>query len=221
MEKCDAVIEEYGGFPLIETLLGDDTSWMERTARIQPVLWAMSVSLAALWRSWGVAPDAVIGHSQGEIPAAYCAGALTLEESGRASCVRAALIDDLAEGGALCWVEVASAEVPDLLRAFGATAEVAVEESPGSSVLAGTPEQIDRIVAGCEESAVSCVRVKAGYAAHTSCVDPVRAPLLESLADLMPRETSVPFLSTVTAGPSTARCSTATTGGATCANRSA
>ncbi|MGW8066576.1 beta-ketoacyl synthase N-terminal-like domain-containing protein [Streptomyces ziwulingensis] len=198
LQRCDAVIREHGGWSLCELLESGDDSRLRRTATIQPALWAMGVSLAALWRSWGIEPDAVMGHSQGEITAAQVAGALTLEEAGRVSCLRAALIDELAGPGALCWVEVPPGQAATLVEELGVVAGIAVEESPTSTVLAGTPEAVDRIEEGCERRGVSCIRVPVAYAAHSPSVDPVRRPLTQRLAGLHPRGTRVPFISTVT-----------------------
>ncbi|MFD9476267.1 type I polyketide synthase [Streptomyces nojiriensis] len=199
LERCDAVIRAHGGWSLCDALNSEDDTWLRRTSRIQPALWAMGVSLAELWRSWGIEPDAVLGHSQGEIAAAQVAGALTLEEAGHISCLRARLIDELALPGALCWVQLARTEIPSLLGELNATAEIAVEESATSTVLAGTPAEIRNIVEGCERRGVSCLPVPVAYAAHSPSVDPVRTPLLDGLDTLVPRPTTVPFLSTVTA----------------------
>ncbi|MFC1437742.1 SDR family NAD(P)-dependent oxidoreductase [Streptacidiphilus sp. N1-10] len=199
LEACHQVIREHGGWSLLDALRDEDGSWLTRTTKVQPALWAMGVSLTELWRSWGVEPDAVLGQSQGELCAAYAAGALTLEQSGRISCVRARLVDGLARPGALCWLARPHTDVPWLLEKLGARAQVAVEESDGSCVLAGGPAQIERIVAGCERLGISCLRVPVGYAAHSASVDPVRKPLMKELADLAPTETRVPFVSTVTA----------------------
>ncbi len=198
IEACDAVIREHAGFSLLDALAGDDEEWLEQTAKVQPALWAMGTALAAQWRAWGVVPDAVLGHSQGEIPAAHEAGALSLEEAGRVSCLRARLIAEHAAPGAMCWVKLSQEEIPALLDTLGARASVAVEESPESAVLGGVAEQIERIVAGCEERGIDCFTVRAAYAAHSPSVDPVRRPLIEGLAGLQPREGTVPFLSTVT-----------------------
>ncbi|MFF7635984.1 SDR family NAD(P)-dependent oxidoreductase [Kitasatospora sp. NPDC008050] len=200
IDECDVVIRKYGGWSLIDALCGDDDGWLQRTERVQPALWAMSVALDRLWRSWGIEPDAVLGQSQGEIAAAHCAGALTLEEAGRLSCLRAELIDHLAPEGAVCWVERPHTDILALLADLGVEASVAVAEGPASTVLSGTVEAIERIIRGCERRGVSCQRVHVGYAAHSPQMDPLRELLLEGLADLEPSATSVPFLSTVTGG---------------------
>ncbi|MBT2384962.1 type I polyketide synthase [Streptomyces sp. ISL-11] len=198
LEQCDAVIRRHAGWSLRAALEQGDEEWLGRTSSIQPALWAIGVSLASLWQSWGISPDAVVGHSQGEIAAAHVAGALTLEEAGRISCLRARLIEELAQPGALCWLQLPAGEAAELVAELGVDAQTAVEESATSSVLAGTPQAIDVLVEACEQRNISCMPVPVDYAAHSPSVDPVRRPLQQQLADLRPRATAVPFLSTVT-----------------------
>ncbi|WP_447002267.1 SDR family NAD(P)-dependent oxidoreductase [Saccharothrix isguenensis] len=200
LRACDAVIRQHAGWSLVDALRDDDPAWLRQTAKVQPALWAMGVALASTWQAWGVTADAVLGQSQGEIAAAHWSGALSLEEAGRLSCLRAGLIDESAPPGAMCWVELPHTAIPALLVELDATASIAVVEGPGSTVLSGAVRDVERIVAGCERRGVSCQRVDVTYAAHSPQIDPVRQPLLAGLAGLAPGETAVPFLSTVTGG---------------------
>lgn len=201
LEACDEVIRRYvSGWSLIESLRLEDTGFLQETAKVQPALWAMGVSLAEHWRSWGVTPDAVIGQSQGEIAAAQAAGVLSLEQAGRLSCLRARLIQELAPPGSMAWVEVSSEELPDLLATIGAEASIAVSETRHSVVLAGHGEEIARIVRGCEKLGVNCQEVQVSYAAHSPQIDVVREPLLERLQGFTPSAGRVPVISTVTTG---------------------
>ncbi|MFI0976261.1 beta-ketoacyl synthase N-terminal-like domain-containing protein [Streptomyces sp. NPDC021093] len=200
LERCSKIIEAETGWSLLDALRGEDASWQERTAYVQPALWAMGVALADHWRAWGIVPDAVLGHSQGEIAAACCAGALTLEEAGRLSCLRARLLDELAPPGAMAWVGLAHTDAAELLTECGIDAQVAVAESASSAVLSGSPAELDRLVDVCAEWGVECRRIPVAYAAHSAQIDAVRRPLLAGLADLAPAESTVPFLSTVTGG---------------------
>ncbi|MDO0938934.1 beta-ketoacyl synthase N-terminal-like domain-containing protein [Streptomyces sp. DG2A-72] len=199
LERCAEIIgDETDGWSLLEALRGEETQWLKRTAYVQPALWAMSAALADHWRAWGIEPDMVLGQSQGEIAAAYCAGALTLEQSGRLSCLRARLIDELAPPGAMAWLPLPPADVPGLLAEWSVDAQVAVAESVSSAVVSGSQGEIDRLVDACEEREVDCRPIPVAYAAHSAQIDPVREPLLAGLADLVPGETQVPFVSTVT-----------------------
>ncbi|MFD7667625.1 beta-ketoacyl synthase N-terminal-like domain-containing protein [Streptomyces sp. NPDC059788] len=200
LERCARVIETETGWSLLDALRGEDASWQERTAYVQPALWAMGVALAEHWRSWGIAPDAVLGQSQGEIAAAHCAGALTLEQAGHLSCLRARLIDELAPPGAMAWLALPHTDVTDLLTETGIDAQVAVAESPASTVLSGTVEEIDRLVAACADRDLECRPIPVAYAAHSAQIAPVREPLLDAIAGLRPADGDVPFLSTVAGG---------------------
>src|SRR5438552_2239793 len=93
MERCFAVIDAHLDRPLRDVLYpADGASPIDETPYAQPALFAVAVSLAELWRSWGVAPDGVAGQSQGEIAAAYASGALTLEDAARVVCHRSRLL---------------------------------------------------------------------------------------------------------------------------------
>ncbi|WP_151483792.1 type I polyketide synthase [Streptomyces albicerus] len=200
MEACEEVIQTHGGWSLLDALQGEDGDWLTRTSAVQPALWAMSVALTEVWRAWGLAPDAVVGQSQGEIAAAYCAGALSLEQAGLLSCRRARLVEDLAPVGAMAWIGTSPGDLPGLLRDLGATATEAVRESPVSGVVSGAADQIERIVNGCEGRDIPAVRLPVSYAAHSPHIDPVQAPLMAELDGWAPGETSIPFWSTVTGG---------------------
>ncbi|GAA1939524.1 type I polyketide synthase [Kitasatospora viridis] len=198
LEKCEEIVGEHAGWSLLEALRSDDAAWQRRTSRVQPALWAVGVALADLWRSWGIEPAAVVGQSQGEIAAAYCAGALSLAEAGRLSCVRAELLERLAPPGAMARIGAGPAQARALLAEFAPDASVAVEESGSATVVAGAPDEIGALVLGCEERGIACRSVKVAYAAHSARIDPVRRPLGEALRGLAPTATRVPFLSTVT-----------------------
>ncbi|MGE7387817.1 SDR family NAD(P)-dependent oxidoreductase [Streptomyces sp. NPDC004126] len=200
LERCADIVATHTGWSLTEALHDDDTTWQQRTALVQPALWAVSTALCDLWASWGIRPDAVLGQSQGEIPAAYCAGALDLADAGRLSCLRAALIDKLAPPGAMARIAAGPDRVRRLLAELGVRASVAVEESAAATVVAGSPRQIERLVRACADRALTCRTVQVAYAAHSAQIDPVRRPLLKALTGLAPRRARIPFLSTVTGG---------------------
>lgn len=198
LEKCEEIVAAHAGWSLLDALHSDDDAWHRRTSRVQPALWAVTVALADQWRSWGIRPAAVIGQSQGEIAAAYCAGALGLAEAGRLSCVRAELVERLAPPGAVARIGEGPARTRALLAELALGASVAVEESRSATVVAGAREEIDTLLRACEERGITCRSVRVGYAAHTAHIDPVRAPLAEALDGLVPTAGTAAFLSTVT-----------------------
>ncbi len=100
MRRCEQALAGFVSWSLLDVVRGAaGAPGLERVDVVQPVLWAVMVSLARLWESVGVVPDAVLGHSQGEIAAAYVAGALSLTDAAAVVALRSALLASLARGG--------------------------------------------------------------------------------------------------------------------------
>ncbi|WP_442912769.1 SDR family NAD(P)-dependent oxidoreductase [Kutzneria sp. CA-103260] len=156
---------------------------------VQPVLFAVMVSLAAVWASHGVVPAAVVGHSQGEIAAACVAGALSLEDAARVVCLRSkAIADGLAGTGGMAAVTMPVEDVP-LDRVH-----LAAVNGPRTLVVSGDVEALDALLA----TGVRGRRVDVDYASHSAHVERLRERLLADLAPVRPRASAVPFVSTVT-----------------------
>ncbi|MEU1135198.1 acyltransferase domain-containing protein, partial [Streptomyces sp. NPDC005900] len=174
---------------------------LERVDVVQPVLWAVMVSLAALWRSYGVEPAAVVGHSQGEIAAACVAGGLSLRDAARVVALRSqAIAEGLAGLGGMVSVALPLVEVESRLAVFGGRVEVAAVNGPASVVVAGDPDALDELLAQCQAQEVRARKVPVDYASHTSHVERIEERLAELLAGIEPKSSSVPFYSTVTGG---------------------
>ncbi|MDC0749537.1 type I polyketide synthase [Polyangium mundeleinium] len=199
IEDCDAVIRREAGFSVIEELLADETrSQLGRIDVVQPMLFAIEVALAALWRAWGVEPDAVIGHSMGEIAAAHVAGVLSLEDAAKVICRRSKLLRRVAGLGAMALVELAMDEAERALVGYEDRLSVAVSNGPRSTVISGEPAALEEIVAKLEGSGVFCRRVKVDVASHSPQMDVLKQDLSAALAELRPRMASVAMRSTVT-----------------------
>ncbi|MFE7135427.1 type I polyketide synthase, partial [Streptomyces sp. NPDC057638] len=204
LHACDQALApwvDWSGHSLADILRGaEGAPPMARTDVNQPVLWAVMVSLAAVWRAHGVRPAAVIGQSQGEVAAACAAGALTLDDGARLIAVRSQLTARHLTGvGAMLWVAGAADAVRERLAPWADRVSIAVVSGPESVVLAGDRDALDEILAAWEPD-TRVRRVEADYASHTAAVEPLRDELLAALAPLRPRAAGVPFHSTVTAG---------------------
>ncbi|WP_449273547.1 type I polyketide synthase [Kitasatospora purpeofusca] len=168
---------------------------LERVDVVQPVSFAVNVALARLWASLGVVPDAVVGHSQGEIAAAHVAGILSLEDAAAVVALRSqAIARGLAGRGGMVSLGLPLAEVTGTLPDG---VEVAAVNGPSSVVVAGDPGGLDILVAGFEEQGVRVRRIPVDYASHTAHVESIEAELAELLQSVKPRTAAVPFLSTV------------------------
>ncbi|WP_281291709.1 type I polyketide synthase [Saccharothrix saharensis] len=195
VDACERALAPHVGWSLVEVLSGGS---LDRVDVVQPALFAMMVSLAALWRSYGVEPDAVVGHSQGEIAAAYVAGALSLEDAARVVALRSkALVAISGQGG---MVSVSLPPDSELLSRWDDRLSVAVVNSASTVVVSGEPAALDELVELCEREGVHARRIPVDYAAHSAQVEAVRKRLLADLADITPLPARVPFYSTVTEG---------------------
>ncbi|MFG2050618.1 type I polyketide synthase [Micromonospora sp. NPDC048935] len=194
LAECADALRPVVGWDLLAELSGD----LLRVDVVQPASWAVMVSLARLWESFGVSPAAVVGHSQGEIAAAVVAGALSLADGARVVGLRSRVIASrLAGKGAMASVALPVDAVRAVLPEGVAVAAVNAAESV---VVSGDPTGVDALVTGWESAGVRVRRVAVDYASHSSHVEVLRAELIEALGGIAPRASRVPFYSTVTGG---------------------
>ncbi|MDQ0982723.1 type I polyketide synthase, partial [Streptomyces sp. V2I9] len=196
MAECGRALEPFTDFSLLEVVRGEGAE-LERVEVVQPVLWAVMVSLARLWASVGVVPAAVVGHSQGEIAAAVVAGGLSLEDGARVVALRArAIAGELSGLGGMVSLAVPVARARELVARW-AGLSVAAVNGPGSTVVSGDAGAVEELLAYCVEEGVRARRVPVDYASHCVQVERVRERLLEDLGPVVPVSSSVPFYSTV------------------------
>ncbi len=202
IEACGRALSAHVDWSLLDVLSTDEAgARLDTIDVIQPVLFGVEVALAALWASLGVRPDAVIGHSMGEVAAAAVAGALSLEDAARVICQRSRLARRVSGRGAMAVVELPMDQAAALLRGHEDRVSIAVSNSPRSTVLSGDPAAISDILEKLKRDNVFCRLIKVDFASHSPHVDPLRADLLEALAGLEPRVPSTRMYSTVTEGP--------------------
>ncbi|MEV6029500.1 acyltransferase domain-containing protein, partial [Streptomyces sp. NPDC052036] len=198
MVECERALSPFVDWSLSGVVRGEVGSpGFERVDVVQPVLFAVMVSLAALWRSVGVEPAAVVGHSQGEIAAACVAGALSLEDAARVVALRSRVLGVLAGRGGMVSVALAAEEVRGRL---GGGLSVAAVNGPLSTVVSGDVGALEGFVASCEAEGVRVRRIPVDYASHSVHVEEVREELLGLLESVCPRSGGVPFYSAVTGG---------------------
>ncbi|HZM78681.1 MAG TPA: type I polyketide synthase [Candidatus Limnocylindrales bacterium] len=191
----EPVFVEQVGFSLQQILLAGEP--VSGDAKVQPVLMGLQLALTELWRSYGVQPDAVIGHSMGEVTAAVVAGALSTAEGLRLIAIRSRLMSQLAGHGAVALIELDSAAASAFIADYPSV-EVAGYVSPRQTVVAGLPDQIDAVIAAATAQNRFARRVNMEVASHTALMDPILPDLRAALADLRPKTPTVPFISTVT-----------------------
>ncbi|MDT3396938.1 beta-ketoacyl synthase N-terminal-like domain-containing protein, partial [Streptomyces sp. B1866] len=197
-EECADALAPYVDWAPAEALA--DAAMLERVEVVQPLLWAVMVSLAALWRSCGVEPSAVVGHSQGEVAAACVAGALSLADGARAAALRSRAISGLPEGAMVSVALPVDQVAERLAERWPGLLSVAVVNGPSAVVVSGDVGACEELFAGYEAEGVRVRRLPAAQAGHSPHIELLRDTLLTDLAPVVPRPPEVPFYSTVTGG---------------------
>ncbi|CAM2010811.1 Type I polyketide synthase [Acanthopleuribacter pedis] len=200
LEQCDRLIRQYRDEPLLATLNSPAAeAALGRVDFVQPALFAVSYALAKLWQSFGVNPEAVIGHSQGEITAACVAGCLSLDDAVHIVCVRSRLVANLAGDGRMAVVEIDAETCREQLALLGDHVSLAAVNSPRSCVVAGRGDAVRELLARWEGEGRYVRLVDVTYASHSIQVERVLTPLGDQLAGIQPRIGDIPLYSSLSA----------------------
>ncbi|MCX4884635.1 type I polyketide synthase [Streptomyces sp. NBC_00847] len=199
VEACAAELRKHTGWSLVEELLADeDRSRMAETEVAQPANFALQVGLAELWRSWGIEPDAIIGHSAGEVAAQYVSGVLTLAEAAKVIHYRSSLQQRTSGSGRMLAVGMTPETLNQAVADAGPQVSVAAINSPSAVTLSGDAQILESMAAQLKTFGVfhRFLPVKVPY--HSHLMDPLRADLETGLANLSPSAAKLPLYSTVT-----------------------
>nr|WP_225877148.1 acyltransferase domain-containing protein [Streptomyces resistomycificus] len=198
LDACDAALAEWVDWSLLDVVHGvEGAPTLERVDVVQPALFSVMVSLAGLWQSWGVRPAAVVGHSQGEIAAAYVCGALSLRDATKVVALRSKALVDLIGHGAMASIAQSADVVTERLAPWSEKVSVAVVNGPRSVVVSGEPDALDEFVEKMKADGTQARRIKVDYASHSHHVARVRDQVSSSLSDVSPKTSTLPFYSTL------------------------
>ncbi|HEV7279867.1 MAG TPA: amino acid adenylation domain-containing protein [Pirellulaceae bacterium] len=201
IEQIDEFFRPLAGWSLADEFrVEKQHSRIDRTDVAQPAIFALQVGLVELWKSWGVEPRGVVGHSVGEVAAAYCAGVYSLEDAVKVIYHRSRLQNTTGGAGGMFAAGISPAKAREAIAGCGGRVELAVINSPNLVTLAGDTEPLNEVFAALEAEGTFLRRLPIDYAFHSRQMDPIRDELLESLADIRPRNAKIPFYSTVTGG---------------------
>lgn len=199
VEQCEARWRVHAGWSLLDEMLSsEDTSHMDEARVAQPAIFALQVGLTALWRAWGIEPDAIVGHSVGEIAAAYAAHALSLEDAIRVVFHRSRLQQRLRGQGRMLAVGLPAEQVAELLRLHAGRIDVAAINSPKSVTLSGSAEILEQIHSALKEQDVFASFLRTDVPYHSGHMEVFRDEFLGSLERLGSRHPERPLYSTVT-----------------------
>ncbi|MGY3248909.1 acyl transferase domain-containing protein/acyl carrier protein [Streptomyces sp. TE4109] len=192
--RCDQAIRSIAGWSLIEEMKADEAgSRMGETWLAQPANFAVQVGLAAMWRHYGVRPDAVVGHSTGEVAAFYEAGVYSLEDAVKVVMHRSRLQQKLTGTGTMLAVSLPEDEAQARVAAFGDRVSVAAVNSPSAVTLAGDRDALAELAdqLHAEQIFAKFLAVQVPY--HSAGMEAIKDELLASLDDLAPRAATVPL----------------------------
>lgn len=199
MRRCEQALSEFVEWSLLDVLCGDEhPAGIEALDVLQPVLFAVMVSLAALWRACGVQPTAVVGHSQGEIAAAYIAGGLSLKDAVRLVTLRSGLLAQLTGEGSIVSVALGGAEVEQRLSRWEGRLSIASTNGPSAVGVAGDPGAVRELLEQLESEGVRAREIPSTVASHSDKVERLRGETIELLSPIEPHSSEVAFYSTVT-----------------------
>ncbi|MFI0227483.1 type I polyketide synthase, partial [Streptomyces lydicus] len=206
LAECERALAPYVDWSLDAVLAGvEDAPAFEAADVVQPALWAVMVSLAAVWQAAGVQPDALVGHSQGEIAAACVAGILSLDDAARVVALRSRALTALAGRGGMMSVAEPADAVRDRLAPWGEQISIAAVNGPVATVVSGTPEALRELAEVCETDGVRARLIPVDYASHSAQVDALQQEILEALHGITPGDARIPMISSMSgemlAGP--------------------
>ncbi|MFE6404818.1 type I polyketide synthase [Streptomyces alboflavus] len=195
MRECGDALAEFVEWNLFDELSGDH---FDQVDVVQPVLFAVMVSLAATWQAAGVEPAAVVGHSQGEIAAACVAGVLSLRDAARVVALRSLAIRELSGKGGMVSVPLPESDVRELIVAWDGRIELAAVNGPAQVVVSGEPEALEELVARCVAQDIRARTIPVDYASHSSYVEQIEAQIAQGLTPVAPQAARIPLYSTLT-----------------------
>ena len=199
VEECDATFRNIAGWSILEEMLKtEQNSRIADTTVAQPANFLIQVGLTAMWRSHGVEPGAIIGHSVGEVTAAYVAGVLTLEEALLVSYHRSRIQKKAAGAGKMLAVSMSQEQCTNLLKEMKGEVSIAAINSPTAVTLAGDALALQAIQEHLEQrgEAGRFLQVEVPY--HSPFMEPLKPEVRSVLARLQPKVPTIPLYSTVT-----------------------
>ncbi len=198
IERCDEALRPHAPWGLIEELSRDEaTSRVFEPDLAQVTNFAIQVALAEQFRSWGIVPDAVVGHSAGEMAAAYVSGALTLEHAVKV-CYHRSRLQSEAKPGKILAVGLSAERIEAMLGDYGGEVDLAAVNSPVSCTVAGETSAIQAMLERLQGEQVFARMLSFAVAYHSARMDPIRESLTSVLSDVVAMPARIPIISTVT-----------------------
>lgn len=198
IDDCEEVFKQFVNWSLKEELFKTEPeSRFKEIDVIQPIIFAIEVALTELWKSYGVEPQVVIGHSMGEAAAAYISGALSLTDAARVMCERSRLMKKISGKGSMLAAEINVEQAEKYIDDNSDKVSIAVNNSYRSTVISGDTKTLEEIAEKLDQQKIFNVFVKVDVASHSPQVDLIKNELQKILAPIQPRKAMIPMFSTV------------------------
>jgi acyl transferase domain-containing protein len=195
-EVC-AALDPHLDRPVREVIWGD-SDLLNRTSYTQAALFAIEAALFRLFQTWGVQPDYVIGHSVGELTAAYAAGVFSLSDAAALVAARGRLMQALPAGGVMVAVEAAEREVAPLLSDLAERVSIAAVNGPSSVVVSGERGAVDEVVRTLERDKIPCRPLNVSHAFHSPLMEPMLTAFSRVAEGITFHEPTLPVISNLT-----------------------
>lgn len=197
MDQCDQIIRKELSTS-VSTILYKGEDFLNQAIYIQPALFALEYALAQMWISWGVVPQAVMGHSIGEYVAACVAGILSPEDGIRLVLARARLMHDLPQNGKMAAVFASREKVENHISSFTDSVSVAAFNGPEHVVISGEDNKIDKLVDVFSEQKIACWSLDVSHGFHSPLMDPILDEFEAQAAAISYASAKIPFVSNLT-----------------------
>ncbi len=200
LEECDAILSLYSDKSLLNILypqLGE-TSPIDETVYTQPALFAIEYALAQLWKSWGIEPSVVMGHSVGEYVAATVAGVFSLEDGLKLIANRGRLMQALPSGGEMVAVLASESQVREVIETYTSEVAIAAINGPISTVISGAADAIATICGKLSSDGIKTKQLQVSHAFHSSLMEPMLTEFENIASEITYNQPSIPIISNLT-----------------------
>ncbi len=202
IERCNETAKAYLAQPLLEALYPSaGSALMDTMTYGQPAIFAIQIALTELWKSWGVQPAVVAGHSLGEYAAAVAAGIFSMEDGLKLVCARGRLMDSLQQKGSMASIFAPEDQVAEIIRPFAHEVAIAVINHPTNIVISGAQVAVEAALNTCETRGIKTRRLSVTQAAHSPLLDPIHDEFTAVAATVQYHPPRIDLVSSTTAQP--------------------
>jgi acyl transferase domain-containing protein/acyl-CoA synthetase (AMP-forming)/AMP-acid ligase II/acyl carrier protein len=207
LDQCNKILQPYLNQSLLSIFDPESkyNSLLNQTAYTQPVLFALEYALFQLWRSWGVEPTAVMGHSVGEYVAACVAGVFSLEDGLKLIATRSRLMQNLPGEGEMVAVFASEAAIQEIAEIDQQKVTIAAYNGPENTVISGEAQAVQQICMALEVAGIQTKKLATSHAFHSPLIEPILAEYRKCAASITYNAPQIELISNVTGEPLTAQ----------------